>query len=440
MEVRADLYTTLDLVAFPFDRQSLDVVLQILGRRGESAVRVVPSATGTKLFLAGTGDDLSRFTVTGIRIYAHEPSSWSEQFDDKKLKNLRTYSAWDDPAPVVPLPAGALLPNGSVSKVSAAPKYGADFTVTQVVVAVIISRNSLFDSLNIILPVVVCTCISLLTFFVEPEKLDTRLQINITLFLSLVAIQFVGESELPSSSYVLPTRQMVIVSYLVLLLVCLEALVVYNVASWERVFNWFQEMRRAKSARASLVASRQQREEDKAAAAAADGVRAASAAAAAGAEEGESAAALGAFAASSLPRAAAEGGGQRGKNEAPKAAAAKGARSPRQPQLDPRPSLSSLSGSFSRSFVLPRASPWSWSRGKRRGSGPIASAAAAASGGARVGAGSELGDVDDFALGGRGASEGSEGTIARARRRRQDIARQLDADARESWYAYVAWR
>ena len=444
VEVRADLYTTLDLVAFPFDRQSLDVVLQILGRRGESAVRVVPSATGTKLFLAGTGDDLSRFTVTGIRIYAHEPSSWSEQFDDKKLKNLRTYSAWDDPAPVVPLPAGALLPNGSVSNVSAAPKYGADFTVTEVVVAVIISRNSLFDSLNIILPVVVCTCISLLTFFVEPEKLDTRLQIIITLFLSLVAIQFVVESELPSSSYVLPTRQLVIVSYLVLLLVCFEALVVYNVSSWERVFNWFQGMRRAKSARASLVAAQQRREEDKAAAAAeADGVRAASAAAAAaaaGTEEGESAAALGAFSASSSPRAVAEGGEQRGKNEAPKAAAAKGARSPTQQQLGPRPSLSSLSGSFARSFGLPRGSPWSWSGRKRQGSGPNASAAAAPSGGGRREAGRELGDVDDFALGGRGASEGSEGTIARARRRRQDIARQLDADARESWYAYVAWR
>ena len=136
VEMRADLYTTLDLVAFPFDRQSLDMVLQILGQRGEAAIRVIPSATGTKLFLAGTGDDLSRFTVEGLRIYAHEPAPWSEQFNDPKLKNLRTFSAWDDPAPVVPLPAGALLPNGTVSRAPRRMAYGADFTVTEVVIAI----------------------------------------------------------------------------------------------------------------------------------------------------------------------------------------------------------------------------------------------------------------------------------------------------------------
>ena len=47
-----------------------------------------------------------------------------------------------------------------------------------------------------------------------------------------------------------PKQNQVIVSYLVLLLVCFEALVVYNVASWERVLQWFQGMRRAKHARA----------------------------------------------------------------------------------------------------------------------------------------------------------------------------------------------
>ena len=134
-------------------------------------------------------------------------------------------------------------------------------------------------------PTNLSTCISLLTFFVEPDKLDTRLQIIITLFLSLVAIQFVVESELPSSSYVLPTRQLVIVSYLIQLVVCFEALVVYNVASWERVLDWFHGMRRAKHARASLVAAQQRREAE------------ASAEAAGRAEAEERAAAPGAFAA-----------------------------------------------------------------------------------------------------------------------------------------------
>lgn len=268
----------------------------------------------------------------------------------------------------------------------------------------------------------------------------------ITLFLSLVAIQFVVESELPSSSYVLPTRQLVIVSYLVLLLVCFEALVVYNVASWERVFNWFQGMRRAKSARASLVAAQQRREEAKAAATKDDEAGRASASAAAADEErassvaaadadAEGRAALGG-ALSSSPRAA-EGGERGGKNEvAPKSAAGAAVRFQPQPEKAARPSLSgSFSRSFSRSFSfgpLPRGSPWSWSRSKRFGNGPSSVSAAAASPGAAA-AGCELGEVDDFAVNG-------DGTIARARRRRQDIARQLDSDARASWYAYVAWR
>ena len=198
-----------------------------------------------------------------------------------------------------------------------------------------------------------------------------------------------------------------------MLLVCFEALVVYNVASWERVLLWFQGMRRAKHARASLVAAQQRRGEDWAPDAA-EGERAAAAAADAGA------------------------------------------------------------GSLSRAFAPPRGrgSPWTWSRGKGGGgSGPNASSAAASGGvaGRRAAAGSELDDYDDFALGEKGGSGGMsvgggggggapsaaangdnarattfsmsrDGSLTRSRRRRQAIARQLDAEARASWYAYVAWR
>ena len=254
-----------------------------------------------------------------------------------------------------------------------------------------------------------------------------------------------------------PKQNQVIVSYLVLLLVCFEALVVYNVASWERVLQWFQGMRRAKHARASLVAAQQRREEDRAAA-----------------EEGRSAeaeaqerAALGAFAAAASPRdSSAAEGGEGGKKEA----SSKSAGAPRSLQQAPldarRPgSLSSGSSFLSRSFVPPRGrvgSPWLWGRGKGGGgTGPTAAD------GRRAAAGSELDDYDDFALGGEkgesvvGGGNGGgggapsanggnprattfslsrDGSLTRSRRRRQAIARQLDAEARASWYAYVAWR
>lgn len=360
------------------------MILQILNWSDESKIYVTPSATGTKLFLAGTGDDLSRFTVKGLRIYAHDPQPLSAQFNDPQLRDIQTYSAVDDPAPLVPLPAEAPLPNGSAPKLPALA-FGGNYTVTEVIVAVIISRNSLFDSLNIILPVIVCTCISLLTFFVEPDKLDTRLQIIKTLFLSLVAIQFVVEPELPSSSYVLPTRQLTIVRYLILLLACFEALIVYNVASWDRVLDWFQGMRRAKHARASLVVAQQCRQEDRALA---EEERAAAAAAVAEAEER---AAMAAFAGADSPREAGAVGDEGGKTEAAAAAKSGGARSP-----PPPPQARSSLGrylSLSRPASVPaRAAPWWWSRG---GGGDAARGTASSPGGRKAAAMSEL---DGFPL------------------------------------------
>lgn len=35
----------------------------------------------------------------------------------------------------------------------------------------------------------VCTALSMLTFFINPDRIDTRLQLVVTLFLALVAIQ-----------------------------------------------------------------------------------------------------------------------------------------------------------------------------------------------------------------------------------------------------------
>lgn len=48
------------------------------------------------------------------------------------------------------------------------------------------------------------TLLSFVVFAVPPSKLDTRLQTAIGLFLSLIAVQFVIEGELPKSSYVIP--------------------------------------------------------------------------------------------------------------------------------------------------------------------------------------------------------------------------------------------
>ena len=73
-----------------------------------------------------------------------------------------------------------------------------------------------------------------------------------TLFLALVAIQFVVESDLPKASYVIPTRQLVIASYVALALIAIETMVVYNVFNWHRVGEYFRGHKRALAKRAEL--------------------------------------------------------------------------------------------------------------------------------------------------------------------------------------------
>ena len=73
-----------------------------------------------------------------------------------------------------------------------------------------------------------------------------------TLFLALVAIQFVVESDLPKASYVIPTRQLVIASYVALSLIAIETMVVYNVFNWHRVGEYFRGHKRALAKRAEL--------------------------------------------------------------------------------------------------------------------------------------------------------------------------------------------
>jgi len=169
-----------------------DAVFQILSLEGQSKIFVKPSATGTKLFVTGAGDDLSRFSVKALRIFPHSPEPWPQQFND----HLQTYSDPEDPAPLVPRPSPELQAaraearrrggDAGAAAIVDPRAFGSNFSSTEVVVAILIARNSLYESLSIILPVVVCTSVSILTFFVEPDKLDTRLQIVITLFLALV--------------------------------------------------------------------------------------------------------------------------------------------------------------------------------------------------------------------------------------------------------------
>ena len=141
------------------------------------------------------------------------PTHTHSQFDDPKSRNLRTRSAPGDPAPIVPASPGAA-------------GYGADLSVVQVRVGVVVERLSLYYSLTALVPIVLCVVIALMTHVIDPDLVETRLvreggrggrgearrkqdatyqappppplcfstqQIVVTLFLSLTALQLVFE-------------------------------------------------------------------------------------------------------------------------------------------------------------------------------------------------------------------------------------------------------
>lgn len=85
--------------------------------------------------------------------------------------------------------------------------------------------------------------------------LFTHAQVIVTLILSLTALQLVFEGDLPKSSYILPTGQMVIASYIVMLLSAFMSIVVYNVHSWTDVKSYWRGMAAARAARADLRAA-----------------------------------------------------------------------------------------------------------------------------------------------------------------------------------------
>ena len=62
-------YSPLDVHAFPFDVQRLALVMQQLNftpKKGQVVFK--PSATGTKIFTFGSGDDLSGFRVKELEV------------------------------------------------------------------------------------------------------------------------------------------------------------------------------------------------------------------------------------------------------------------------------------------------------------------------------------------------------------------------------------
>jgi hypothetical protein len=208
--------------SFLFPHQTLDLHLSMTASPypNNASLAVKSSATGIKLYTQGFGDDLSSWRVTDLHVFVVE-ELWTKQFDDPGgLRNLVQPSDRADPAPLVPTPGDAA---------ARAALERDNSRVLRLTVSIFVSRLSLYFALQSILPVALCTLLSLTCFFLGASRVATRLELTFSLFLALAAIQFVIGEGLPKTSAVLPSQVLVLFSYSFLFAVAAESLVVYHV-------------------------------------------------------------------------------------------------------------------------------------------------------------------------------------------------------------------
>lgn len=262
-----------------------------------------------------------------------------------------------------------------------------------------------------------------------------------------------------------PTRQLVILSYFILLLVAFEALVVYNVKSWVSVKQWFAGMKRARRERAALLEARQRRDRERQAllssfAASAGGSAASPRGGKAGSNVSSPSGVGAAVPASAFapaqassstfkdPGATAAAVDDDGNDEPPSSqtgAGAAGAEAAGDGSglASPRRSVAQYL-TLSRSFVPPKGTPWTWrggdggGGGMRGGGGGAGNYAGAATTPATAAARSSSAAAADPHHHLERADALSAST--RLRRRREAVERQLDDDVRASWYSWVAWK
>ncbi|WIA38828.1 hypothetical protein OEZ86_002108 [Tetradesmus obliquus] len=254
--VHATFYTPMDLRAFPFDRQQLLIQMEVpQARSGWSGglVTLLPSTTGKALFTAKTrGDDVSGWGVVDVRLLPFE-----YPLCQATMAGALGPSAGADPAPVVPQymwqsqvgeargnaeeclavlmsdeQRGRASPFWRHPLANAANVPEMPVPVSGLNCVIVVQRFTTRWVLSAVFPIMATTWLGFLVFFLPKDDMNGRAGSIVALFLALAAIQFVVDSDVPSSSYVTPLQQLTLASYLSLILVGLECVGIWWVTTY----------------------------------------------------------------------------------------------------------------------------------------------------------------------------------------------------------------
>jgi hypothetical protein len=217
--VAGEFYTNLDFRAFPFDTQNLVIQIGYADRTPEIPVIFVQGSTALTMYLPKAGDDISGWKLHDIKM------SFYNVTDEQIYNRFIDFSQPNDPLPIHPI-------NDNAIDIFRPPLWDQGF-----VIFIQIDRIYVYFILTAIVPIALNVWLALLVFSVSPKHLDTRLGIIVTLFLSLTALMLVVGDVLPQSSVIVPTQQLVLLSYCILGFVGLESIIIYKIVTVERQRN-----------------------------------------------------------------------------------------------------------------------------------------------------------------------------------------------------------
>ncbi|KAI3424750.1 hypothetical protein D9Q98_008139 [Chlorella vulgaris] len=251
VRVQGTYYQAMNFGSFPFDSFDLltelrfkdttrDINVSSYGfdsmRPVHERMRIIPSSGSKKLFNLGAGDDANDWQVVNMCLSTYNLS----MFDG--TKEADRYSAIGDPVPLWPN-LDALLAGGGGGFAAVGAPANRLLREADPIVAIYLTvkrfgRSGWMDG---ILPVLVVYLLGLFVFvldFEDEAHLYNRLQLVVTLFLSLTAVQFVLVDKVPTSSYMTPMQQLVLATYVFLCCVSLESILLHCYVAASKKFIW----------------------------------------------------------------------------------------------------------------------------------------------------------------------------------------------------------
>jgi peptide/nickel transport system substrate-binding protein len=192
--VKGTLRGEFPLQRFPFDNQTLSVLLELPERDGE----LVPD-------LAGSGMR-ERFSITG---WLYEPSFVPHVGKETYRSDLGTIANEGHPT--------------SVNRVS--------FDVT-------VHRPLVTTATKLFLPLLVILLVALVALFIHPRELEVRASVGVTALLACFAFHFAVADSMPSVAYITLAEVLFLISYLLTAVLLFESVLAYWLETREIERGW----------------------------------------------------------------------------------------------------------------------------------------------------------------------------------------------------------